>query len=109
MKILFKYMRPYKWLVALVLLLAAINIGFSLIDPIIFGKLVNLANYHQQVELSSGDYFFSKTQITNTAGKPDVLYGVVWLLVASITVAMVSRIAKAFQDYFLKLINKKFL
>jgi ATP-binding cassette subfamily B protein len=101
-------MRPYKWLVALVLLLAAINIGFSLIDPIIFGKLVNLANYHQQVELSSGDYFFSKTQITNTAGKPDVLYGVVWLLVASITVAMVSRIAKAFQDYFLNLITQKF-
>ncbi len=102
-------MRPYKWLVALVLLLAAINIGFSLVDPIIFGKLVNLANYHQHVDaLSDGDYFFSKTEITNNAGKPDVLYGVVWLLVASITVAMISRIAKAFQDYFLNLITQKF-
>ena len=109
MKILFKYMKPYKWLVGLVLLLAAINIGFSLVDPIIFGKLVNLANYHQHVdELSNGDYFFSKTEITNSQGKRDVLYGVVWLLIASISVAMISRIAKAFQDYFLNLITQKF-
>ena len=49
MKILFKYLKPYKWLVGLVLLLAAINIGFSLVDPIIFGKLVNLGSYHQKV------------------------------------------------------------
>ena len=109
MKILFKYMKPYKWLVGLVLLLAAINIGFSLVDPIIFGKLVNLANYHQHVDqLSNGDYFFSKTEITNSQGKRDVLYGVVWLLIASISVAMISRIAKAFQDYFLNLITQKF-
>jgi ATP-binding cassette subfamily B protein len=109
MKILFKYMKPYKWLVGLVLLLAAINIGFSLVDPIIFGKLVNLANYHQHVDqLSNGDYFFSKTEITNPQGKRVVLYGVVWLLIASISVAMISRIAKAFQDYFLNLITQKF-
>ena len=36
------------------------------------------------------------------------LYGVAWLLLASITVAMISRIAKAFQDYFLNLITQKF-
>ena len=35
-------------------------------------------------------------------------YGVVWLLLASISVAMISRIAKAFQDYFLNLITQKF-
>ena len=109
MKILFKYLKPYKGLVAFVLLLAAINIGFSLVDPIIFGKLVNLAAYHQSVnELSNGDFFFSKTHIVTKAGKPDVLYGVVWLLVASISVAMISRIAKAFQDYFLNLVTQKF-
>ena len=34
-------------MVFLVLLLAAMNIGFSLVDPIIFGKLINLATYHQ--------------------------------------------------------------
>jgi ATP-binding cassette subfamily B protein len=47
MKLLLKYLQPYKWLVILILGLAAMNTGFSLIDPILFGKLVNLANaYH---------------------------------------------------------------
>lgn len=113
MKILLKYLSPYKWLVALVLFLAAINIGFSLVDPIIFGKLVNLANYHQSVETPPGqihwtDYLYLKEVVTNNAGKQEVLYGVVWLLVASISVAMISRIAKAFQDYFLNVITQKF-
>lgn len=109
MRILLKYLKPYKWLVALVLLLAAINIGFSLVDPIIFGKLVNLATYHQSVQTQGNEaFFFSKIHIINKAGKPDILYGVVWLLVASISVAMISRIAKAFQDYFLNLITQKF-
>ena len=58
MKILFHYLKPYKWLVALVLTLAAINIGFSLVDPIIFGKLVNLASYHQATKTLHGTNFF---------------------------------------------------
>jgi ATP-binding cassette subfamily B protein len=95
MKILFKYLRPYRWLVGLTLLLAAINTGFSLIDPIIFGRLVKLAYDHQKA--------------------PGGLYGwdtflpmLLWLLLASIGVAMVSRIAKNFQDYFLNVIIQKF-
>lgn len=32
MKILLHYLKPHKWLVVLVLVLAAMNIGFSLID-----------------------------------------------------------------------------
>ncbi len=43
MKILLHYLKPHKWLVILVLTLAAINIGFSLIDPILLGRLINLA------------------------------------------------------------------
>lgn len=109
MKILLHYLKPYKWLVALVLFLAAVNIGFSLIDPIIFGKLVNLATYHQSVkELNQDVFFFSNLEIPGKNGHTVVLYGVVWLLVASISVAMISRIAKAFQDYFLNLITQKF-
>ncbi len=42
MKILLKYLKPYKWLVVLTLFLAAINTAFSLFDPIILGKLVRL-------------------------------------------------------------------
>src|SRR6478672_9273796 len=102
MKILFQYLKPYKWLVAFTLLLAAINTGFSLMDPIIFGKLVNLANNFkfQREELSSSNRFFWSFSWTNP--------GVVFLLCCSIGVAMVSRIAKNFQDYFLQVIVQKF-
>jgi ATP-binding cassette, subfamily B, bacterial len=50
MKLLLKYLTPYKGLITLTMVLAAINIGFSLIDPILFGKLINLANQHQGIE-----------------------------------------------------------
>src|SRR4028119_1281742 len=104
MKILLSYLKPFRVLVFFVLLLAAINIGFSLIDPIIFGKLINLANEHQKVQTPPGSFswdsfLFTKTTILNRAGKEVALYGIVWLLLASITVAMISRIAKNFQDY----------
>ena len=96
MKILLEYLKPYKWLVFLVLFLAAINIGFSLVDPYIFGKLVNLAN----------DYFQAKKD--NAPFEPERYYwsfswtapGVIFLLVCSITVAMISRIAKKFPGLF---------
>ncbi|WP_315820518.1 hypothetical protein [Paraflavitalea speifideaquila] len=57
MKILINYLKPYKWLVFLVLLLAAINIGFSLLDPIIFGKLVNFATYYKDQTQTSTNTF----------------------------------------------------
>jgi ATP-binding cassette, subfamily B, bacterial len=98
MKILFKYLRPYRWLVVLTLFLAAINQGFSLMDPIIFGKLVNLANDHIKEPISENQFFFSFS----------TPYGVFALLLMSIAVAMVSRIAKNFQDYFLNVIVQKF-
>ena len=102
MKILFKYLKPYKWLVTLVLVLAAINIGFSLVDPIILGRLVNLANdyVHHKENYTEGRFFWSFSE--------NPYYGVAALLLASITVAMISRIAKAFQDYFLNKITQKF-
>lgn len=121
MKILKQYLKPYKWLVILVMVLASINIGFSLIDPIILGKLINTANYHKNTRAFDWHQFLfvneklpdvdihvdGKGIVTKkTVLKP--YYGIVWLLLASISVAMVSRIAKAFQDYFLNLITQKF-
>jgi len=109
MKILFQYLKPHKWLVFLVLLLAAMNIGFSLVDPIIFGKLINLATYHQnKTPFSWNDFLFTNSTSVNNKGETIALYGVVWLLLGSITVAMISRIAKNFQDYFLNVIVQKF-
>lgn len=100
MKILLQYLKPYKLTVFLVLLLAALNIGFSLLDPIIFGRLVNLANDYtnNRTNYSEQEFFYS-------FGEP---YGVIALLLASIGVAMVSRIAKNFQDYFLNVVVQKF-
>ena len=110
MKILLKYLKPHKWLVVLTLLLAAINIGFSLIDPILLGKLVNLAGDHQSPSggnFNAYDFFWSnKTVVRN--GTSYWQLGVFYLILFSISVAMVSRIAKAFQDYFLNVIIQKF-
>ncbi len=114
MKILFQYLKPHKWLVILTLVLAGINIGFSLVDPIVFGKLVDLGNYHRSTTPLGNDFWWMhEVRQIEKPGKPGEfenikLYGVVWLLLASITVAMISRIAKAFQDYTLNLITQKF-
>ncbi|RYF98061.1 MAG: ABC transporter ATP-binding protein [Chitinophagaceae bacterium] len=98
MKILFRYLRPHRWLVFLTLLLAAINTSFSLIDPIIFGKLISLAmDFKNNPENYTKESFFTSPYNS-----------VLWLLLASIGVAMVSRLAKNFQDYFLNVIVQKF-
>ena len=95
MKLLFVYLKPYRWLVLLTLLLSAINTGFSLLDPIIFGRLVKLA--YEQQKTPTGFYAWG-----------EYLPLLMKLLLASIGVAMVSRIAKNFQDYFLNVIIQKF-
>lgn len=103
MKILLQYLRPYRWLVITTLLLAGINIGFSLIDPIILGKLVNLAAEHQKTSTNEA-FSWNRFFFSFSSGQ----YGVLALLLASVSVAMISRIAKAFQDYGLNLITQKF-
>lgn len=110
MKILLKYLAPHKWLVVLTLVLASINIGFSLIDPILLGKLVNLAADHQASKAGSINYtnFFWSNQNIVRNGTTYWQLGVFYLIIFSISVAMVSRIAKAFQDYFLNVIIQKF-
>ena len=96
MKILLHYLKPYKWLVAFVLLLAAINISFSLIDPYIFGKLIDLGyKYHTNPAPYRPFWWNFATPLLTLLG-------------ASVGVAMVSRIAKAFQDYFQNLVTQKF-
>ncbi len=101
MKTLFKYLKPYRWLVALTMLLAAVNTGFSLVDPIVFGRLVKLAFDYQSHPgtYTPNIFFFNWSWV-----KPGVLF----LLLISISVAMVSRIAKNLQDYFLSVVVQKF-
>jgi ATP-binding cassette, subfamily B, bacterial len=109
MKLLLRYLQPYQWLVVLTLFLAAINIGFSLLDPILLGKLVNLSSGHEASTggLDSNKFYWGYEWITRK-GKPYLFLGVFYILLFSISVAMVSRIAKNFQDYFLNVIIQKF-
>ena len=46
MKLLLQYLKPYKWLVGLALLLAAINQSFSMLDPYFFGRLLDQYGVH---------------------------------------------------------------
>ena len=109
MNILLQYLKPHKWLVFLTLLLASINTGFSLLDPILLGKLVNLAGDHQTVTNAYVRFdFFWGYETVLRKGKPYLQLGVFYILIFSISVAMISRIAKAFQDYTLNLIIQKF-
>jgi len=97
MKILFQYIKPFKGLVLLAFILAAINQTFSLFDPMIFGNLIDE---------------FAKNPIVDAAGhkrtQSDFLWGVSNMLLLLVGTAMVSRIAKAFQDYTVNVIIQKF-
>lgn len=87
MKLLLTYLSKYKKLVFVALFFATVNLGFSLLDPIIFGKLIG--NY----ATNPLKYLFD-----------EFIKGAGFLILCSISVAMISRIAKAFQDYFVSLV-----
>ncbi|MBS1730222.1 MAG: ABC transporter ATP-binding protein [Bacteroidetes bacterium] len=106
MKILLTYLKPFKWLVVLALLLAAINQSFSMLDPYFFGKLFDKYATHPFAE----GYFNEQKQFIKTATRTQsqFIWGVMGYLGILISVAMVSRIAKAFQDYFSNVVVQKF-
>ncbi|MBH8567588.1 ABC transporter ATP-binding protein [Microvirga sp. STS02] len=96
MKILYSYLRNYWPLLVLALGLAAINQVFSLLDPYFFRQLV--------------DHF--------TAKYPDIsgvrlvqfwpfFWEAIPLVGIMLGVAMVSRIAKNFQDYYVNVITQR--
>jgi ATP-binding cassette subfamily B protein len=90
MKILLSYLKRYKNLVFLSMLLASINQVFSLLDPYIYGKIIDRFAQH------ASDFT-----------KAEFIKGVALLIGAAISVAMISRIAKAFQDYCINLVIQK--
>lgn len=90
MKLLYSYLKQYRALVLLTLVLATINQVFSLLDPYVFSLIID--NYVSKfAELTS-------TQFRN---------GVGLLLGAAVGVAFVSRVAKNFQDYFTNVITQR--
>ena len=90
MKLLYSYLRHYRGLIALALVLATINQVFSLLDPLIFRYVID--RYATKfAEYSTGQFF----------------RGVSLLLAAAVGVAFVSRVAKNFQDYYINLVTQR--
>lgn len=102
MKILLYYLKKYKWLVLLTFLLAIINQCFSLLDPYIFGKIFDNYATHPHTKIDA----VTKQAIPRS--QHEFLLGVLLLIGAAISVAMISRIAKAFQDYFMNVVIQRF-
>ena len=107
MKILLLYLKPYKWLVLLALLLAAINQSFSMLDPYLFGRVLDVLGTHPH-ELGTFDPHTKIFHKTGVRTQTQFVWTLLAYLGGLISVAMVSRIAKAFQDYFGSVIVQKF-
>lgn len=92
MKLLYSYLKTHKNLLLIALIMAALNICFSLSDSVITGKLmqdcgVGIAKY------KGNEIGFIKA--------------VAFWLGLSILIAMISRITKNFQDYFTNIVIQR--
>jgi ATP-binding cassette, subfamily B, bacterial len=83
------YLRPYRGMVALAIALAVVNQVFSLLDPQIFRIITDRYAMH-----------------IDSLSRADFIRGVGLLILAFIGVAMVSRIAKNFQDYYINVVSQ---
>lgn len=91
MTTLWKYFRQQRWWIALALVLAGIAQLLSLVDPIIFGKIID-------------DYAGNPRSLPQDDLVREVLY---WLGIA-VAVALAARIARAFQEYVTRLAVQRF-
>lgn len=91
MRILWTYLKPHRWLVVLSLVLAGISQILTMVDPVIFGKIID--NY-----------------ATNGKGKTaeELIQGVLYWMVIAISVALLARLARSFQEYTMRLVVQKF-
>lgn len=90
MKLLFNYLKNYKGLITIALLLASTSQIFSLLDPHITGKIV--------------DNFIEKK---DALSREEFIKGILILVGLAVGAAMVSRIAKNLQDYFTSIVVQK--
>lgn len=90
MNTLYIYLKKYWKLCFGVLVLAAVNQIFSLIDPLIFRRIID--DYASK----PGDY---------TSG--EFFVGVGGLILLAIGIVFVSRVAKNFQDYYLNMVTQR--
>jgi len=105
MKTLLYYLKPHKWLLILSLVLATINQVFSLFSPAITGNILDQLVTHP-------NHFDKEKNAVRTLDQylygTDIYHGAFYFLGLLIGTAMISRIAKAFQDYVVNVITQKF-
>ena len=83
MKLLWKYLHPQRYTILVALLFAAVSQILNMIDPIIFGKIID--------KYANPSIPLTQTELTS---------GVLKWLALAIGVALLARLSKAFQDYF---------
>ena len=91
MRVLLNYLKPHRGLVILSLLLAGVSQVLALYDPVIFGKIID--NYATPPFTLSPD---------------DRVKGALLLMGLAVVIALLSRLAKAFQEYLTNLVVQKF-
>ncbi|WP_152269857.1 ABC transporter ATP-binding protein [Agriterribacter humi] len=91
MNILWYYLKPHRWLIVLALSLAGVAQLLTLVDPLIFGKIID-------------DY------ATNPGSKTEkeLVSGVTFWLLVAVAIALLARLAKTLQDYVMRLAVEKF-
>lgn len=82
MKILWKYLKPHRTLVFLSLVLAAVAQLLSLVDPVIFGKIID-------------EYATNKNHLSES----ELIHGILYWLLLALGIAVVAKLCKSAQDY----------
>lgn len=90
MSFIFSYFKNYKAILLFTLFLATVNQVFSLLDPQVLRWLIDtyVTNYQEYTQ-------------------QEFVRGIFLGAVALISVAMISRIAKTFEDYFVSIMTQK--
>lgn len=91
MKILWKYLHPYRLLVLAALLLAGIAQILSLYDPILLGRIID-------------DYTLNPGNRT----EQELINGVLVLLGIAVAIALAARLFLSLKDYVIRLVVQKF-
>ena len=91
MQVLWNYLKPHRWLVFLSLILAGASQVLTMLDPLIFGKII--------------DDFTGKTKVH--ASPNQVKQVLLWLLIAT-GIALLARLTKAIQEYLMRLVVQRF-
>jgi ATP-binding cassette, subfamily B, bacterial len=130
MKLLLSYLSRYKKWVWISFLLAAVNQCFSLLDPVFMGRLFDYVKQNSKLDIKTISSYLDGLKSkgvdptlldkvidilkNNNSVNPqglttgEFMLNVLGFSLVMITVAMISRVAKAFQDYTVNTVIQRF-